>query len=570
MQTSLEILAHSRYLNFPVKPGAPKRLVSIHGGQELLHQFEIELAPPNAADFWVFLDISPLKGQRLRVTLETPGAAAHRVDADGRGAGGAEGETEPVASLHVVQTDTIGGAAAPREDLYKDLYKEARRPQFHFSSRRGWLNDPNGLLYYRGLYHLFYQHNPYGTRWGNMHWGHAVSRDLVHWTEVGVALYPDDMGTMFSGSGVVDAQNTSGFKTGEEDPLVLFYTAAGGTSARSQGKRFVQCLAYSVDGGKTWRKYEGNPVVDHIAGENRDPKVVWHEPTRRWVMALYLENHRYTLLSSPDLKTWTRLSDVTVPDCDECPDLFALPLDGDPSNVKWVFWGANGSYLVGDFDGKRFYPLEHVRVRSNQDASCYAAQTWSNAPDGRCIQIAWFQCDLPGMPFNNFMTFPCELSLRTTEDGMRLFFEPVREIEALYERRYDWEAEVLRAGKPVTKHIDGELLDIAACIEVGTASEVELAVGSSAVRYSVPERHITCGGRRMPLKVDQGMLRLRILVDRVSFEIFGNGGALYMPVALPEHQAGPLTVTAFGGEAKIRSLRVVTLKPAWEPPRPPA
>ena len=260
--------------------------MSVRSNDKLIHQFEIEIASADTADFWVFLDISAFQGETLHLILEAN-----------------EAESLPV--LYVEQSDEIRDAST--------LYKEERRPQFHFSSRRGWLNDPNGLVYYDGTYHLFYQHNPYGTQWGNMHWGHAVSRDLVHWTEVDIALYPDDMGTMFSGSGIVDAENTSGLRTGADAPLVLLYTAAGGTSARSKGQRFTQCLAYSNDGGKTWSKYDGNPVFDHIVGENRDPKIVWHEPTRQWIMALYLEDQQFTLLGSPDLKQWTRLSDVSIP-----------------------------------------------------------------------------------------------------------------------------------------------------------------------------------------------------------------------------------------------------------------
>ena len=228
-----------------------------------------------------------------------------------------------------------------------------------------------------------------------------------------------------------------------------------------------------------------------------------------------------------------------------------------------MFWGANGSYLVGDFDGETFHTLEYVRVRSTRDANYYAAQTWSNTPDGRCIQIAWFQCDLPGMPFNHFMTFPCELSLRTTEDGMRLFFEPIREIEALYKREYAWQAESLPHNSPLKKSVDSELLDIDVCIELGTATEFELSVGNTPVRYSVQEEQLTCNGRSMRLKANSGEVQLRLLVDRASIELFGNGGVVYMPIALPEHEGGELTLTAFGGEAHVRSLKVRTLKSAW-------
>ncbi|MCP4642727.1 MAG: glycoside hydrolase family 32 protein, partial [bacterium] len=165
----------------------------------------------------------------------------------------------------------------------------------------------------------------------------------VHWEELPVALYPGELGAMFSGSGVVDWRNTAGFRTGADETLVCVYTSAG--------VPFTQSLTYSNDRGRTWTKYAGNPVLEHIAGTNRDPKVIWHAPTERWIMALYLDGNNFGLFSSPDLKAWTRLCDVELPDDIECPDLFELPVNGDPGHTSWVFWGANGHYLIGAFDG---------------------------------------------------------------------------------------------------------------------------------------------------------------------------------------------------------------------------
>lgn len=215
-------------------------------------------------------------------------------------------------------------------------YDEPLRPQFHFTAKSGWLNDPNGLAYFKGEYHLFFQHNPFGTQWGNMTWGHAVSKDLVHWRQLDNALSPDELGTMFSGSAVVAefAQSDISIATGPgsdrsaRSALVCFYTAAGGTNDASKGRPFTQCLAYSHD-GRTFSKYPGNPVIPHIEAENRDPKVIWHGPTKRWVMALYLNESRFALYGSADLVTWSRLSNIELPGASECPDLFPLALDGD-------------------------------------------------------------------------------------------------------------------------------------------------------------------------------------------------------------------------------------------------
>ena len=223
--------------------------------------------------------------------------------------------SQGLAAVH--QADTIAGS--------EDLYRERLRPQFHFSSRRGWLNDPNGLVYHKGEYHLFYQHNPYGWAWGNMHWGHAVSTDLVHWQELPIAIYPHRFGDWaFSGSAVVDRQNTAGFKKGDEDVLVAAYTSTG------RG----ECIVYSHDRGRTFTEYDGNPVVKH---SGRDPKILWHAPGKHWVMAVYDEaddKRGIAFYTSPDLKKWEQQSKIDG--YFECPDIFELPVDGDRSRRKWV------------------------------------------------------------------------------------------------------------------------------------------------------------------------------------------------------------------------------------------
>lgn len=347
MGITREILIRDKYLNFPVKNGAPKLLVRCVLDRNDIREFEIELAS-GEPDYWVFMDVSRLIGRQLSITV---------LDA----------EDKNILDT-IEQGDEIKGA--------DNLYQEKYQPQFHFSSRRGWINNPNGLVYYKGEYHLFYQHNPYGCKWGNMHWGHAVSEDLIHWNELGDVLYPDEMGTMFSGSGVVDTYNTSGLKCGAEDPIVLFYTAAGGTSIQSTGHPFTQCIAYSIDGGRTWTKYHDNPVIGEIKSGNRDPKVVWHESTGRWLMALYLEGEGYALFASPDLKNWSQFAEYRIEGTGECPDIFELPVDGDPNNKRWVFWSANGSYMIGSFDGRNFVEeYRHITGSSIEAGYSYAAQT---------------------------------------------------------------------------------------------------------------------------------------------------------------------------------------------------
>lgn len=531
-----EIQMSRRYLWLPVDEQALKQTVTIARDDAVLRQFEIRLAD-GEPEYWVFTDLGSWTGQTVTIAAE-------------------QGGEQTLAQIEQ-RDDKPGG---------EETYQETYRPGFHFSSRRGWLNDPNGLFYHKGEYHLFYQHNPYGREWGNMNWGHAVSRDLVHWEERDIALYPDDSGTMWSGSGVVDRLNTSGLQLGEEPPLVLIYTAAGDTSPLSEGMPFTQCLAFSLDGGRTWSKYGGNPVIAEIAPQNRDPKVVWDAAARRWLMALYTEQDAFALLSSPDLKNWETTGTVVMPGCAECPDLFEVPVEGPISGRKWVFWTATrGAYLVGRLEACRFVPESEIRYALAEGAHGYAAQTWSEIPekDGRCIQIAWFNLQVPGMPFNGFMTFPCELTLRSTNDGLRLIFNPVREIVSLREKRHAWLNLVLRdEAAPIA--VAGERLDLEAAFEVGSSKELGILIHGVSVTYDVSRNVLSCNGVAQPLSLEEGRVKLRLLVDRTSFEIFGNDGAAYMPIGVIREQENfGLHAFARGGEAMLTSMVAYELRSIW-------
>lgn len=452
-----------------------------------------------------------------------------------------------------------------------ELYNETYRPQFHFTPRINWTNDPNGMVYYAGEYHLFFQHNPAGINWGNMTWGHAVSPDLVHWSQLANAIEPDAKGTIFSGSAVVDRLNTAGFKTGKESPLVAIYTAAGGTNPESKGVPFTQCIAYSNDRGRTWTKYDKNPVLPHVAAENRDPKVIWHAPTRRWIMALFLDGNEYALFSSPDLKTWAKLHSLTMKDCGECPDFFEIPVEDQPGITKWVFTAANGHYLVGAFDGQRFTP-ESGPFTADYGANYYAVQSYSDIPpsDGRRIQIAWMNGgSYPKMPFNQQMSFPCAMALRQTPDGLRLYRWPVREIARLYDkaaRPISIRNHTLRPAKNPLAGATGDLWDIRAEFELKEAAEVGFRIRGETVTYSAKDHKLRCLGREAPLDSENGRVKIRVLVDRTTLEVFGNEGRVSLTSCfLPRRRDRVLEVFATGGSAKIVSLTARSLRSAWKP-----
>lgn len=531
-----KLILSKKYLNFPVTTGATQRLISLIIGGEVVREFEIELAPAEP-HFWLFLDISEFRGEKaaLRIDKLPP--------------------TQRKAFNSIFQADTFPGE--------EHLYKETLRPQFHFSPRRGWNNDPNGMVYYDGEYHLFYQHNPYGWRWGNMTWGHAVSTDLVHWTELGDAIHPDRLGTIFSGSAVVDLHNTTGFQTGDEKVLVCIYTSAGGTNRMSEGQPFTQSLAYSTDRGRTLTKYEDNPVQGHINGGNRDPKVIWHEPTSQWVIVLYLDDQRMGFFTSKDLKSWQFQSELRC--FHECPELFQLPVDGDQNNKKWVLYGGSGDYFIGEFNGRQYTP-ETSAIRYNYGDCFYASQTFNNVAqeDGRRIQIAWGQVSHPGMPFNQMMTFPVELTLRNTDDGVRMFAYPVKEIESIRENKHSWNDVILKPRTNLLSGIEGELFDIHAEFALGDAKEFGFLIRGIPVVYNVERRELRCKKQKAPLKPVDGTIRLRILVDRTSIEIFGNDGSIYMPVAaIPPREKKSIAVFTRGGNTKVNELGVYALKSIW-------
>ncbi|HEY7119056.1 MAG TPA: glycoside hydrolase family 32 protein [Tepidisphaeraceae bacterium] len=444
-------------------------------------------------------------------------------------------------------------------------HAEAYRPQFHFTSKTGWLNDPNGLVFLDGHWHLFFQHNPKGTKWGNMTWGHAVSTDLFHWEQWPNAIEPDGLGTVFSGSAVIDHDNTAGFG---KDAMVAIYTAAGGENPESKGKPFTQCLAYSTDGGRTMTKFAGNPILKNISAGNRDPKIFWHAPTKKWVMALWVEVNEdgrsvntIQFFGSPNLKAWTYLSQITG--FFECPDLFELAVDGDATNTKWVIFGADGNYVLGTFDGQIF-TKETGKFRGDFGPNFYAAQTYSDVPksDGRRILIGWMRGGrYPDMPFNQQMGIPTELTLRKTPQGVQMFKWPAREIADLVTSEQDVPPGKIEGTRQLTTQ-PAELLDIE--MEFDPGQQGGLALNFRGLPVSWADGTLTVGKEAVDLRPVQGTVDLRMIVDRTSVEVFGNRGLVTVSHCfVPERGPEPLQMTTQGGGIGVVSMKVRELRSAW-------
>ncbi len=530
---SRDFTISNKYLLIPIQNGAKKcqLTLTIAGQDERRYGTELA-ADADSADWYAYFTIERYKGRTATVSVSRASKEGFAL---------------------IRQADEI-----PGEDAF---YTEPLRPQFHFSQKVGWNNDPNGMVYYDGEWHLFFQHNPVGWKWGNMTWGHAVSTDLVHWTQLPNAIHPDEHGTIFSGSAVADLRNTSGFQgDSPHAPLVCVFTYAGRFGYPPCP--YTQGIAWSVDRGRTFTTYP-KPVLANQGPSNRDPKVIWHEPTGRWIMLLYLgRRERFAFFGSKDLKEWTRLSDLHLPGGHECPEIFKLPVDGDPENTRWVVYAGSAQYTLGDFDGKTFTPAHEGKHRVHW-GNYYASQAFNNAPDGRRVQIGWGRITMKGMPFNQMMTFPCELTLRTTPDGLRMFAEPVKEIARLHTKQHALGRTVVKPDAPASVETSGRLFDIRATFSVHNAKTFGIQVGDRKVTYDASKAKL----EGMPLEPVDGKIRMQILVDHPSIEICGNDGRVVQTRAF--RSDGPIeSICAFaeGGPVTLLSLEVYELKSAWPKP----
>lgn len=465
------------------------------------------------------------------------------------------------------------------------------------------MNDPNGLVYYKGEYHLFFQYNPFGDEWGHMSWGHAVSTDMVHWKELPVAIPEADGVMIFSGSAVVDWHNSSGFckssVAGDDSCLVAIY-------AGHNGKIEDQNLAYSNDRGRTWAKYAGNPVINLHLANFRDPKVFWYAPEKKWVMVAALAAERKVrLFGSSDLKHWNTLSDFgpagAVDGAWECPDLFELPEETAPGQKRWVLsvnvGGGVGrpenQYFVGRFDGTKFIdenPLNKT-LWVDWGKDFYASTTFSDVPDGRRIMMGWldnweYAAHAPTSPWRGMQSIPRVLRLRRFPQGLRLVQYPIVELGSLREHPVEITNQSVAAANNILKDVRGDTLEIEAAVDPGDDSTFEIAVRKGAsqqtiIGYDPLKSQLFVdrsrsgdvsfdpkfpGRQTAPLAREKGQpLRLHIYVDRCSVEVFANGGERAISeLIFPSARSQGIELFSKSGNAKIQKLGVWNLKSAWK------
>ncbi len=564
-----------RYVMLPVQESTDDARINVVVDGQIAETIYVRLAR-SKTDYTVPFDLSPYKGKNVIFDIVTP-----------QGRSSVREAKDDVCWKSIALSDTVD--RTDRETKY--------RPLFHHTPEYGWMNDPNGMFYKDGVWHLYYQYNPYGSKWQNMTWGHSTSTDLVHWKHEPEAIRPNGLGSVFSGSCVVDTANTAGFG---KDAVIALYTSAGTSQ--------MQSLASSTDGGKTFTVYPANPVLT-LESEARDPNMFWNEDTREWNLVLaHALDHEMLFFTSPDLKTWTLQSAFGKGEgCQdgvwECPDLFELPVEGSDEK-KWVlvcninpggpFGGSAIQYFVGDWNGKTFVADtdESGKIPTkwlDYGKDNYALVSWSGAPDNRRTAIGWmsnwqYAAEVPTMQYRSANTLPREISLFRADNGqVYAASTPSPELLALRDRLVVNKSNVSLRKNANTFHLpaanDG-ICEILAELDAASADSVTITLsnrlGEKVTMTYKRAGHTISFDRHLSGKVDfsesfpavtvaptfeaNGKLSLRIFIDRSSIECFGNDGRSVMTnLVFPSEPYSNISFAAAGGKAKLRNLKIYSL-----------
>lgn len=562
----VHINTNQRYLLLPVEEVMPDVRVSMIVNNKGVNVADVRLAV-NRVDYFVPLDLSDYAGKNILLKFKL-------------------GSNDPIRG----KLSAVCCKEMKLSDTFDTGNREKFRPTYHFSPLYGWMNDPNGMVYKDGEYHLFYQHNPYGSKWGNMHWGHAISKDLINWEHRPDAITPDALGTIFSGSAVVDTDNTAGFGAGA---IVAIYT--------QNSDRQVQSIAYSTDNGRSFTKYENNPVLTSDARDFRDPKVFWHKETQRWIMLLAV-GQEMQIFSSSNLKDWAFESSFGEGQGAhggvwECPDLFELPVDG-TNEKKWVllcnlnpggpFGGSATQYFVGTFNGKEFVNESPSKTKwMDWGKDHYATVTWSDAPDNRRIAIAWmsnwqYANDVPTSQYRSPNSVPRDLSLFTVDGETYLQSAPSPELLKLRDisKKRSFKVNGTRTIKDMIAGNEGAY-EIELTIENQHADVIGFRLYNDKgeevdMQYDMKEKKFSMDRRKsgevgfnenFPMltwtTIESGKdeLKLRLFVDKSSVEAFGDGGRFVMTnQVFPSEPYTHIDFYSKGGAYKVDSFVIYKLK----------
>ena len=574
--TFVRVTGDNKYLMLPVQESNDDAKINVIVDGKIAETIYVRLAK-SKTDYMVPFDLSPYKGKNVILDVVTP---------QGR------------SSVREAKEDACWKGMALVDPFEIPDTETKYRPLFHHTPLYGWMNDPNGMFYKDGVWNLYYQYNPYGSKWQNMTWAHSTSKDLVNWQHEPIAIRPDGLGSIFSGSSVIDHNNTAGFG---DDAIVSLYTSAGTNQ--------MQSLAYSRDNGKTFTTYPGNPILT-LESEARDPNMFWNEDTKEWNLVLaHALDHEMLFFTSPDLKTWTLQSEFgkgigAQGGVWECPDLFQLPVDG-TNEKKWVlicninpggpFGGSAVQYFVGDWDGKIFKADTDANGKIptkwlDHGKDNYALVSWSDAPDGRRTAIGWmsnwqYAADVPTTQFRSANTLPREIGLFKGDDG-QIYASgvPSPELLAMRDKLVVNKSGVKLSGKPsifALPAVNDGICEILLDLEAKENEKVSMTLSNKAgdkvdMTYSVKDHTLSFDRTKSgivdfsenfpavtvaPTFEQNGKVSLRIFIDRSSIELFGNDGKFSMTnLVFPNEPYSTLSVSSNGGKARITTLKIYSLK----------
>lgn len=512
---------NSKYLVFPVNLVSARKVLTFKCDNDSSYSLNIRLDNINP-NFYAYIDVSRYMGKTVEISC------SHEMN--------------------------ISFSAANEIDN-ENLYIEELRPQIHFSTKNGWLNDPNGLVYLDGTYHLFYQYNPAESVWENMHWGHAVSSDLIHWEEKDIALFPDERGTMYSGCAFVDKENKTGLKEGETDPVLLYYTTTN---------PFCQQLSYSTDNFRTIKRYKDEPVVPNILDANRDPAVIYCEELGSYIMALYLTKNLFCILKSDNLIDWTEIQRIDMQQDNECPDIF--PLTTAEGERKWIFIGAWDRYLVGSFkDG--LFQIEQPLQFYHYGQSGYAGQSFSNLPDNRTIRLHWDRWGLPAPKFNGQMGIPMEMGLEKYEGKYYLTAKPVKELETLYRNTSVYDNVNITAGNSSKFDLEASPYLLKIKCKYYDKGSIILNIFGNNIELNFDSGVLRIGESDSPLSITKNGIDMTVVIDKTSREVYADGGKLLTTVINQYTYCDynlPYLLISSTENVEIESLELTSLDSIWK------
>ena len=572
--TLVRIKGESKYLLLPVQESNDDAQVNVLVDGNLDRTVNVRLAK-SKVDYYVPFDLTPYRGRNVVMNIVT---------SQGR------------SSVREAKDDACWKNMT-LSDTFDTTNREKYRPVYHHTPLYGWMNDPNGMFYKDGVWHLYYQYNPYGSKWQNMSWGHSTSKDLIHWNHEPIAIEPTGLGTVFSGSCALDTTDSAGFGS---DAVIGMYTSAGVSQTQS--------LVWSKDNGRTFEFYPSNPVIT-LESEARDPNMFWDAKAGQWVLVLaHALDHEMLIFTSPDMKDWTLQSSFGKVGAQdgvwECPDLFKLKVDG-TDKEKWVlicnlnpggiFGGSATQYFIGDFDGKTFkadtdatgnIPTKWMDFGKDH----YATVSWSDAPDNRRTAIGWmsnwqYAGEVPTLQFRSANTLPRDLSLFTASDGeLYLASTPSPEMKALRGtptvsvRNTDIRKKAVSCPLPAA---NGGVCEILVDVNARKSSKINLTLANNAgekvvMLYDVAAHTLSFDRRESgivdfsqdfpavtvaPTFEENGKISLRIFIDKSSIEVFGNDGRFAMTnLVFPENPYTSLSISSTVGNARIDNLKIYPIK----------